>query len=155
MTLRINNNNNNWIYIAHFPLDQSAVAYIITPSGNRDNHCASPRMNCSRPSARPIHTLIVTFNTTDRSQIRSGQRRKLRLSILPRDTNTLAVAGLELTILMVYSDHESCTFPLDHACSHDLPTFGLATLQTRTCAPNPFAQYLSHNLFFIKKKTTV
>ena len=26
-----NNNNNNWIYIAHFPLDQSAVAYYYYP----------------------------------------------------------------------------------------------------------------------------
>ena len=74
---------------------------IITPSGNRDNHCASTRTICSQPSVRPIHTLIVTFPTTDRSQIRSGQRSKLRLSFLPRDTNTVAVAGLELTILMV------------------------------------------------------
>ena len=40
------------------------------------------------------------------------------LNILPRDTNTLAVAGLELTTFWWSSDHESCTFPLDHKCSH-------------------------------------
>ena len=95
------NNNNNWIYIAYFPLDQNAVAIIITPSGNHHNHCVSPRMICSWPSARPIHTLIITFPTVDRSQIYSGQRSKLRLSILPRDTNTLAVVGLELTTSIV------------------------------------------------------
>ena len=39
-----NNNNNNWIYLVHFPLDQSTVAYYYYyQSGNRHNHCASPK----------------------------------------------------------------------------------------------------------------
>ena len=56
---------------------------------------------CNWPSACPICTKIVIFPTTDRYQMRSGQRSKLRLNILPRDTNTLAVAGLELTTLII------------------------------------------------------
>ena len=35
---------------------------------------------------------------------------------MPRDINTLTVAGLELTTFWWSSDHESCAFPLDHAC---------------------------------------
>ena len=58
-----NNNNNNNIISAFlqrlFLGIQSAVAYIITPSGNRHNHFASLRMICNWPSARPICTQIV------------------------------------------------------------------------------------------------
>ena len=79
---------------------QSAVAYIITPSGNHHNHFASSRTICNWPSARPISTKIVIFPTYDRYQMRSGQRGKLGLRILPRDHNMLVIAGLELTTLI-------------------------------------------------------
>ena len=50
--------------------------------------------------------------------MRSGEWSKLRVSILPRDTNTLAIVGLELTTLMPghwwSSDHESLAFSPDH-----------------------------------------
>ena len=36
--------------------------------------------------------------------------RQVRLSILPKDTNTLALTGLELTTFV----YESCSVPLDH-----------------------------------------
>ena len=49
----------------------------------------------------PYQHLDCKFPTTGSYQMRSSQRSKLRLSILPRDTSTLAVAGLELTTLMV------------------------------------------------------
>ena len=83
----------------HFPLSfstHSAVVYIISPSGNHHNHFASVRTVCYWPSAHLISTQIVT-----RNKMRSCQRTKMRLKILPRDTNTFAVAGLELTILVV------------------------------------------------------
>ena len=40
----------------------------------------------------------------------------LCLSVLPRDSNTLAIAGSKSQHWWS-SDHESCTFPLDHVCA--------------------------------------
>ena len=52
-----NNNNNICICIAPLPKDTKRCRlYIITPSGNRHNHLASPRTICNWPSARPINT---------------------------------------------------------------------------------------------------
>ena len=48
-----------------------------------------------------IIIIIITFPTTDRSQMRYGQRSKLRLNISPRNTDTLTIAGLELTTFIV------------------------------------------------------
>ena len=59
------------------------------------NHFASPRTVRNWPSACSISTSIIIFPTTDRYQMRSGQQSKLRLSILPRDTNTLAVVSAQ------------------------------------------------------------
>ena len=83
-------------YIAHFPLDQSPAYYYYYPVRK------SPQSFGFTPAKCTNHQhLIVTYPTTDRFQIRSGRRSKFRLSFLPRDTNTLALVGLELTTLMV------------------------------------------------------
>ena len=55
---------------------------------------------------------FVIFPTYDRYQMRSGQQSKLRLSILPWDTNTLTVTGSNLQHPWC-SNYGSCTFPLE------------------------------------------
>ena len=58
-------------------------------------------LHLGRFATGQVHALHI-FPTYDRYQMRSGQRGKVGLRILPRDYNMLAVAGLELTTLMVY-----------------------------------------------------
>ena len=94
------NYNNNCTCIEPFRI-QSAAVYTVTPLVTIISPCKN---DLQLDKCTPYQHLDCNTPTYDRSQMRSGQRSKLRLSILLRDTNTLAVGNsnsLELIIFMV------------------------------------------------------
>ena len=100
--------NNISICIAPFARGYKALLPIIRVSGNRHSHFASPK-----GATGQVHTLSALYISHDRyppDALRSTKQ--LRLSILPKDTNTLALGSNSRS-----SDPESCTVPLDHTRS--------------------------------------
>ena len=70
------------------------------------------------PAKRTPHLhLDCNIPTNDRYQMRSGQQSRLRFSILPRDRlQTCWPHRGSNSQHWWSSDHESCAFPLNHAC---------------------------------------
>ena len=101
---RRNQYNMRMVYIAHFPLDQSAVAYyyyyprqeivtivLLLLGGFAAGQAHTPSaLDCNIPHNRQVPDTLW-----------SKKQIEIKLFILPRDTNMLAVAGHELTTLMV------------------------------------------------------
>ena len=106
----INNNKNNQQWIQNAAAYYYCIRKIVT--------VISLHLRLQLAKCTPYQHLDCNISHDryhpDVLSCRSTQQ--LRLSILPKDTNTLALAGLELTRSRP-RDPESCTFPLVHTHS--------------------------------------
>ena len=77
--------------------DTKRCCLLLRYQKNRHSHFASPK--CATGQVLTLSALtFVIFSMTDTSVMHSGQQSNGDLGILPKDTNTLVLAGLKLMV---------------------------------------------------------
>ena len=110
-----NNNNNSPFFYSALSLQQFPCASAIIIAVIRKSSELLRFIYRRQPAnAHNLSDIKLWHPPITATHISLGSTRQARLSILPKDTNTLALTGLELTTFLL---KESCSVPLDHTRS--------------------------------------